>query len=470
MRCLSLAMGWRRSGGDVLFVLVDSTPALRQRLEQERLPATQLSLKPGSAADAQATIALTKQHAADWVVVDGYHFDAAYQQAIKNAGVRLLVVDDYGHAAHYYADLILNQNLYAAPSFYPSREPHTRLLLGTRHALLREQFQKYLNWQREIPATARKVLVTLGGSDPDNVTGKVIEALRPLDVEAKIVIGGSNPHFESLSSTIRPPSSIVRDASNMPVLMAWADIAIAAGGTTSWELAFMGLPCLVMVLAENQRAVAGALELAGAARRTVAEQVGADLEILLTDADRRRSISLKGRQLVDGMGVERVVTHLRADGLTLRRAKPEDCCLVWEWANDLNVRVSAFDSALIPWEDHQKWFVGKLTASNSVILIAGNASSQPVGQVRFDWNAHGDAEVDVSVDRERRGSGLGSALIRRAADEAFGYLPITSINAYVKPDNLASARAFVKAGFTQLTKVTVRGHEAIHLRLVKNDE
>lgn len=327
MRCLSLAQGWRRAGGQVSFVCAEITPALESRAAAEGFKVHTLPVKPGSLDDARQTLQMglaleggagiasaTRPDASRlWVVADGYHFGVDYQRAIKEAGARLLLADDYGHAGHYCADIVLNQNLSSREDWYRNREPHTRLLLGTRYALLREQFLPYRDWRRDVPDVARKALITLGGGDPDNVTGKVVEALSGMDLEMRVVVGGSNPHFDYLAAIVRPPSTVVRDAGNMPDLMAWADVAVVAGGTTSWELAFMGLPSAVIMIAENQRALAEVLHERGSAmnlgwytdldagrwKRRVAE--------LIASRDMRIAMSRRGRELVDGDGVRRVV-------------------------------------------------------------------------------------------------------------------------------------------------------------------
>lgn len=315
MRCLALAQGWKHTGRDVIFACAEITPALEARLRSEGFAVQPLAPKPGSLDDAEQTARTAANAHAAWIVADGYHFDAAYQRAIKSAGLRLLLVDDYGHCDQYCADIVLNQNLSARTEWYARREPHTRLLLGTRYVLLRGQFRAYRDWQREIPAVARKVLVTLGGADPDNVTGKVIQALCDLDVEAKIIVGGSNPHTDKLKAESRKLKAVevLSDVSNMPEWMAWADVAIAAGGTTSWELAFMGLPGLVLVLADNQREIAMALDREhvsinlGEAGQAAPDTIRSALAQLLQDPARRATMSQRGRQLVDGQGTERVV-------------------------------------------------------------------------------------------------------------------------------------------------------------------
>jgi UDP-2,4-diacetamido-2,4,6-trideoxy-beta-L-altropyranose hydrolase len=476
MRCLALAQGWRRTGGQTVFAMASSTPALQKRLQDEGLRVVTLNATAGSPADADQTVTLARQIGASWVVADGYHFDAAYQRRVKESGLRLLVLDDYGHASHYAADLVLNQNLHARADLYASRELYTRLLLGTRYALLREEFLKWRDWHRDIPDVARKVLVTLGGTDPDNVTGKVVEALRTLPVEAKIVVGGSNPHFDSLSSVVRPPSSVICDVPNMPELMAWADIAVSAGGSTTWELAFMGLPGLAVVLADNQKDVVRRLDdesvsvALGTHTVLTNKHISNTLQSLIDDNSRRTRMSQCGRLLVDGAGVARVVTRLCAVNVHLRRANPQDCRRLWEWANDPAVRASAFSTEPIPWDNHQAWFAAKLADPMSAIFIAIDGKGTPFGQIRFDRNGQAGAEVDVHVTTSERGRGLGSALICAGVEEMLETKAVRMFHAFVKCNNSPSLRAFRKAGFTYVKQVTAHGQEAYHLTLVKDNE
>ena len=460
MRCLALAEHWRRAKGQVMFACSEIGRALEARLTSQGFVVHHLSASPGSADDAPETIRLAQRVSPAvsrlWLIADGYHFGADYQRTVKEAGLHALVVDDYGHSEHYYADYVLNQNLHADAGLYASREPRTRLMLGTRYVLLRQQFLAYRGHERTIPAIARKVLVTLGGADPGNITGMVLDALRGLDVEARIVVGGSNPHLEDLqaqASRLGPRISLVVDTTEMPALMAWADVAIAAGGSTSWELAFMGLPSLVLVLADNQRDVAARLEEQGVSvnlgppSALTARPIAVSTEALLKDEARRATMSSLGRSLVDGDGAARVVTRLRAAQLTLRRAEPRDCRLIWEWANDPTVRAAAFSSEPITWESHQSWFAAKLASPTTALFLALDDAGTALGQIRFDWSDHGHAEIDVSVSALARRRGFGGALIRAGVDEMFASTKVETVHASVKEDNRASTRAFEKAGF-----------------------
>jgi UDP-2,4-diacetamido-2,4,6-trideoxy-beta-L-altropyranose hydrolase len=475
MRCLSLAQGWLQAGGKVLFALADSSSALETRLIAEGTEVVQLVTDLGTDDDAAQTVDLARQRGATLVVADGYHFGAGYQRRIKDGGLQLMVIDDYSHAEHYFADLVLNQNLHANADSYSNREPYTRLLLGVQYALLRRQFLKYRNWQRPIPVVARKVLVTLGGSDPDNVTSEVIKALANLDVETKVAVGGSNPHVEGLRAEIEQLNSaeMFVDTANMPELMAWADLAIAAGGTTSWDLAFMGLPSVTVVLAENQVGIAQGLSEAGAAvnlgwhERISSESMIEKIEQLLTAPEMRRQMSRRGQELVDGDGVTRVISSLEMSRINLRKACADDCRMVWEWANDPDARKRSFVPDPIPWIEHVKWFESKLRDPQCLYFIALGIAGEPIGQARYDFSGE-EATLSVSLDAKFRGNGYGSLVIRAASQNAFDLVPISSIHAYIKKDNEPSVRAFAKAGYKEEALTSVQGHEAYRYALVRD--
>jgi UDP-2,4-diacetamido-2,4,6-trideoxy-beta-L-altropyranose hydrolase len=293
--------------------------ALRDRLEGEEVPVLSLVTEPGSEADAAETIDVARQCGSSWIVLDGYHFDAVYQQRIKDAGLKLLYIDDCGYAGHYSADIVLNQNIFANAELYQSRERYTQLLLGTHYALLRREFRDWHNWQREIPPVARKLLVTLGGSDPDNVTLKVLEALQQVDtepLEVVVLVGAGNPHYATLQSVMSSGPHVItlqNNVRNMPELIAWADVVISAGGSTCWELAFLGVPMLLLVLADNQRPIAEHLHHNSVAHNfgwhsdVTSTKIVEGLRDLLLSVTTRTKMCREGRKLVDGFGAERAI-------------------------------------------------------------------------------------------------------------------------------------------------------------------
>jgi UDP-2,4-diacetamido-2,4,6-trideoxy-beta-L-altropyranose hydrolase len=321
MRCLALAQAWQDSGGRAVFAVAEATTAVEERLQRESMGVTRLKAEPGSADDLQQTIALARGKQASWIVVDGYRFGADYQSGLKYAVLKVLFIDDNGHAEHYSSNLVLNQNAYANDELYRSREHATKLLLGPRFALLRREFSAWRGWKRETPVIARKVLVTMGGSDPDNFTSKVVDGLSAITAEnlqIRVLAGGSNPHIASLEELAGGENSIqvVRDATDMPEQMSWADLAVAGAGSTCLEICFMGLPALLIDLAENQTPIANELARRGTARhlgslKTVTpDLVAAETRRVLASEAERRTMSQRGRELVDGAGAGRVVREL----------------------------------------------------------------------------------------------------------------------------------------------------------------
>jgi UDP-2,4-diacetamido-2,4,6-trideoxy-beta-L-altropyranose hydrolase len=460
MRCLALAQGWQLSGGRAVFALAESAPSLESKVRATGIEIVHLDVVPGSAEDAAQTVNLAIERRAAWVVADGYELGDDWQGAIKNSGLQLLLWDDYGHAGYYSADLILNQNLHATEEMYQRREPYTRLLLGARYAQLRSEFLEWRDWKREISPIARKVLVTMGGSDPENVTGEVVQALASLhDVEGVVVAGGSNPNIDQLRSAVAAQSNLqlVVDAPNMPELMAWADMAVSAGGSTCLELAFMGLPAVLVSIAANQEFAVGALGRSGLSIALAPEASGrqnrltsAVRTLLSTPREEQSAMSDGLRTLVDGRGTERVVRLLQALNVSLRRVSQGDCPLLWQWANEPAVRSCSFSSDPIPWDDHTRWFESKRGNPECIWHIACDARLRPLGQVRIDLAEGKTGTMNFSVAPECRGRGLGVSILCAALDEVFTTTGVRVVRAFVKPGNTASVRSFERAGFKEI--------------------
>jgi UDP-2,4-diacetamido-2,4,6-trideoxy-beta-L-altropyranose hydrolase len=321
MRCLALAQQLNRIGNISIFVMALKAPVMTARLESEGIETIQLDATPGSLEDARQTAELAKKLHASWIVIDGYHFSTSYQLVIKKSGCRLLVIDDFGSATHYYADVILNQNLYAKESLY-SKEPYTHLLLGSRYVLLRSEFLKWRKIPRIYPENAKKIFVTLGGSDPNNTALKFILSLKMTNINGleAILLCANNSHFEKLQSEV-PTSdikiSLKRNISNMPELMAWSDLAVSAAGTTTWELAFMGVPMLLTSIAINQIRVAEYFSKMGAAinlgwhKNLNVSDVATIITEFMNGRSIREELSHHARNLVDGYGALRVTEFIR---------------------------------------------------------------------------------------------------------------------------------------------------------------
>jgi UDP-2,4-diacetamido-2,4,6-trideoxy-beta-L-altropyranose hydrolase len=478
MRCLALAQAWHNLGGRCIFITATQMPML-DRLVEEGFDVRQVNAYPDPA-DVTHTKRIIAENPGAWLILDGYQFDAAYQKVLHETGVKLLVIDDAGHLPAYYADLILNQNLDAKEVQYSA--PGATKLLGTHFALLRREFGQWQGWQRTIPARARKVLVTMGGADPDNVTLKVIRALGRVKGggwEAIVLIGAANPHQASLdgvSAECGFPVRIERAVRDVPSLMAWADLALTAAGSTCWELCFMGLPSILVQLAANQTNLARTLQEFGAAINAGwhADLQAADLAEhlwkLADDSDRRSSMARAGRVLVDGHGARRVVEAIRLGRATVsvRRAGHDDCRPIWEWANDPAARAASFSSGPISWERHVAWYAKKLSDPACYLYVVTDAQERPVGMVRYDVEAS-EAVVSINIAPAQRGRGLGPVVLRTTARKLFAESDVQRIVALVKPENRVSVAAFERAGYDLLDESTVEGPNAFRLVLSRKE-
>jgi len=319
MRCLALAQAWQDVGGEAIFVMAETTPAVVARLGAEGFGIASLPAAVGTVEDSRETGEIAVVQNAKWIALDGYRFGSDYCRQIQAAGPKLLWIDDTAEV-DCSPDILLNQNIHARKSLY---QDHVRqVLLGPKYALLRREFRISTNHRRHIPDLARRVLITMGGSDPRNLTARVLGALRLLGstVETTVVVGGSNPRLSELKALADNPScafDLVVNASNMPELMASADMAISAAGTTCWEMCLSGLPAIVIDTTANELRLAEEL-----ARREVVLHVpisqvteyelGRAIEMLARSAALRSGMSQRAAELVDGQGAARVVTAMKA--------------------------------------------------------------------------------------------------------------------------------------------------------------
>lgn len=328
MRMLALAQAWRDSGGSVVLATRECPSSLLDRFAKEgvqiHLLHSQLLLEEAHTMKLFATAGKF-----DWVVLDGYSFDANYQTSLRENSQRLMIVDDYRHHDHYFADLILNQNLGARPDDYRERAPGAKVLAGLDYVLLRREFvgtmprcESNRNLLADKLSNPKNVLITLGGADPQNLSTILVESVAelvdPFALQVRLLVGSSNPHWQSLQAQAAnyPWLTLLNDVVEMVEQYAWADLAIVGGGSTNWELSRFGIPRLVVVLAENQAAIASGLESAGIATnlgdgcRLSRSKIIDSIRSLLMDRQTREQQSRLALQLVDGRGAERVVNYL----------------------------------------------------------------------------------------------------------------------------------------------------------------
>lgn len=345
MRCLALSHGFKENGWETIFVTYCESEEILKRIKDEGYK-VHLLQKPD---DRDGALLIIADEKPQWVVLDGYHFDTDYQKTIKNHGYKDLVIDDYAHLDRYYADIILNQNFGSEKLNY-NTAPNTKMLIGTKYVLLRNEFMQYSDYKREWPDVAKKILLTMGGADPDNYTLKVVKALNLIDIslEVKIVVGVSNPHYESIrteAGNSRHRMEILQNVHNMAQLMQWADVATSAGGTTLWELSFMGLPSLTCIVTDNQKDAVIALSEAKMhqtikwIRNCSVQEISDSLKNLMNNRTIREKMSKDTRSLVDGKGVKRILGAMMNKGMRILFLGSKDTNGLSEWLETIGEEV-----------------------------------------------------------------------------------------------------------------------------------
>jgi UDP-2,4-diacetamido-2,4,6-trideoxy-beta-L-altropyranose hydrolase len=275
--------------------------------------------------DARATVIALAGKKYDWLVVDHYALDSRWESALRSRYEKLLVIDDLADRQHA-CDLLLDQNLGRTAADYANLVPeHCAVLAGPRLALLRPEFwalREYSLRRRESPAL-KHLLITMGGVDQPNASGQVLEALKtcplPADCKITVVMGDKAPWLAQVyetAATMPWPTEVRVNISDMAQVMADSDLAIGAAGTTSWERCSLGLPVLLVVLAENQWPGARALLAAGAASligdaSAILEQLAPTL-IPLLRGEALANMSRFASNISDGQGCARVVGQMES--------------------------------------------------------------------------------------------------------------------------------------------------------------
>lgn len=148
--------------------------------------------------------------------------------------------------------------------------------------------------------------------------------------------------------------------------------------------------------------------------------------------------------------------------MKLRNAQSADAAMLFDWANDPDVRRMAFGSDTIDWHSHMAWFESRLRDPGSRIYVA-EVDDDPVGQIRFDVMNQSAVEVDIHMRPGFKGKNLGTEIIIRGVARVFSELPIKTVHAVIKEENKRSLRAFEKAGFRELQRKRVMDQECIEM-------
>lgn len=318
MRCLALAQAWQAAGGKSVFVASSPSPSLMKRIASESCEFISCSVAPGSGFDAENVTRVARDRNCEWLAFDGYGFQSEFQSVVRQSGRKVLLIDDYGRLDSHCADLVLDQNFGARESLYGKRLGMTRLLLGCAYILLRNEFT-YSGFRREARVSAKRILITMGGSDPDHLTEFAIRALADVNrsnkLDVAVILGSHNEHQTSVERALHeclPSADLINARDRMSDLIANCDLAIVAAGGTLWEMMRMGCPVVSFARNEIQDHILRSLHGQGIVHYLSKEimkemqSVTGEIAMIIGSRSKRERMSVGGKDLVDGKGAQRV--------------------------------------------------------------------------------------------------------------------------------------------------------------------
>jgi len=496
MRCLTLADELRKTGAIVEFIVRDHIGNINELLRKSDF---KVNLLPKStiksqkdligyeqwigvkqSIDADETVRIVKDKEIDWLIVDHYGLDNTWEEILRPYIKKLMVIDDLANRKHD-CDLLLDQNYINNKDRYCSLlKPDTVKLLGVNFALLRKEFVDY-GITPVLANPIKRIFVFFGGSDPENLTSLAIQALVKPKLKhllVNVVIGSTNPYRTDLKKEIDKYSNIKLhiQVDNIAALMSKSDLAIGAGGTSTWERIILGLPSIVITTADNQVAFTKDLDKDGYIKwlgnsNQVSEQVLYDA--LLDAINSRHQLLEQSRickELINGQGAK-IVSKLLTTApdpkiVTVRMAKPSDISLYWYWANDSIVRKNAFNENNIEWHKHKEWFNNKLNNVDSILLLIEGCYS-PIGQVRFE-RAGSHYSIDYCLAKQFRGHGLAKTVLTMAID----YLrqeKLFPLLREVNENDIGSKKVFDNLSVTEATHHKKKSGESFPITVLSDD-
>jgi len=342
MRCLTLANELKKQGENTIFCSRHLTEPLEQIIETENHQLIRLKdedtlhrsvlgdqystwLETSQAFDAEEMLDRIDINTIDWIIVDHYALDSHWHHKINdnNKNIKILVINDLFDKPHH-CDVFLNQNIVLnhSSAYDNLLNDHVEKLIGPKYALLRDEFSYYRTTANIRNSGVENILVFFGGIDINNVTGKTLSALAQVEntnLAVKVVTGATHPKIDELKELCDVQGFKLHvQVDNMAELMCWADLSIGASGSASWERSCLGLPSLIMALADNQVAIADAGECAG-----IMSYLGKDEELTIADItdaisnlcnnpDKLSRMSEACFEYTDGAGKQRVIERIRA--------------------------------------------------------------------------------------------------------------------------------------------------------------
>jgi len=401
------------------------------------------------------------------VVIDHYSLDILWEKIIReqlikftnNLKLKIIVIDDLFNRKHF-SDVLIDQTFtnYISIDNYKNLVPdQCKKLIGSSFCILDEL---YLSLKKEtrIRSEIKKILIYFGSSDKDNFTlklAKIFSNKRYSKYLFKFVISLENKHYEEILKTVRNCYwiTIQKPLKSLAYSILESDIAIGAGGTNTWERLILGLPSLIIPIAKNQHYLCDNLKNIKLCKiKDSNENLEKWIENSLEELGNNiKKISKDSMVLIDGFGTSRICNSiLKTSGpIKLKNYNKSDESLLFNLANNFQVRENSFNKESITIKNHTEWFKKCIKNKNTTIYIAYCINNTPIGQIRFDI-LENNCFIDFSIDMSIRGQGFGYEIVKEGIIKIEEQkLKFKLIIAKVLVTNIASIRIFRKLNFSE---------------------
>lgn len=251
----------------------------------------------------------------DLLIIDNYNIDEKFESIARMRTKSIMVIDDLANRKHD-CDILLDQNYDNKAERYKNLVPsHCQLLLGSKYVMLRDEFLKEKVNVRKRDGSIKRILVNFGGSDPVDMTSRVLDILKTYDVKVDVVMGKSALYLAKVSKICDQNKNFTLhvNTSQMAKLIVNADLAIAAGGTSIWERSFLELPSIIIAIADNQLEISKSfaakdlLFYAGYySDHNIDQKIAELLSSCINNPTMVKNQSEKLMSLLDGRGKERI--------------------------------------------------------------------------------------------------------------------------------------------------------------------
>lgn len=330
MRCIAFAQRLRNKGLKPIFVIRDYEKKIAELICQYEYPVLTIPPDSSLALDASLTSNYASQYKINLIITDLSNKDfmanqdeyAKYLQGLKNCCKFLITMDGLNYIS-YPSDIVIIP-YYGGEKKQHKSSNNTKFLLGPSYFIFRKEFIEAAKIKREIKKAAKNILITMGGSDPCGLSLKTVKALNKLNIRSlnlRIVIGiafksNLKQSIARALGNFKGTYEFFMGSDNMAELMLWSDLIISNGGLTKYEMAVTGTPGIVIAQdeIEAQRAKefekAGTVLYLGSIDEVDESAIAEATAQLLKNYELRSHMSVRGRIVVDGRGIERVISEM----------------------------------------------------------------------------------------------------------------------------------------------------------------